>query len=879
MNPNLRCHSQEEFDQICLRLEPFVEHKPGHERIRLDRNNEKPFDTGPKACWLTRVVQWIKRIFSCNCIHPAVRIAERMLLFFEANSNFILPKHAVAIASIRKIKYAKIQNRRYESLKNVTGDTRKFSEAARRELQNEIANFEAEKARKQNELETYVVTAQDISRDLMQSAKQESSRILSDADDVVQHKIQLADKSRVQRAAAMENEELRVKRRHREVQDNIERVELNCRNLNTRTANEADTKCVEASQFYEKTIAKVKELIDKMRSEVLKQFDDIKNQAKKEGIKEIEASKEKAKKEANALIDKIKKDNENHLKSLAVELNSHVQERAFIEAQILNATEARDKAIAEAAQKCKEMLEKQVKECSTLKAQADQKIGEKERAASQRIDDLNSGIKTLKFGKQRLESKIHAVKEAPVTISCEGGEIPNVPYWTLERSPFFFSSLTWDQRKVTLADNARKATTLSLPQTDSKEKDAKVMSSSGSSAVAVPSKAGEEASKLSEKMQQVVDLKPHRIEIAKMYLTALERGLKLTASEKPEIVVELYVFAEYMGLTNYYGKEGDRESPDKDHEILLECLKYFGQDFVKIAENRSFILKMLAQGNLSPKLQSHFVNLVIVDFANFANIEEINQLNHETFLSVLKDGQKKLSESQLRSLIIRWFAIAGGGHVDRHGELLHKKINGSSIWQLCFSSPVRIYSMKGEIISALTDKSKFSYALAAATTDVTAKAKKEPVIIDDDFIECNVGVREGAKDAYGKKFTLHWGNMNLLENLKGESKSEKVFESHGVKYRVILRHQPIIHLYDPNEWYIYVESDGLRKIDFEIGYENVTVWTHEKLVSYDCVKSGTDLDYDIRKSSKPVVRAAFRAHEIKPFIRDNQLQFTITIRS
>lgn len=101
-----RCE-QGEFNAICTRLASFGQ--VGQERIAFDALN-KPI-LQPKAPWLSRVVSYFKRLFSCDT-HPAERVAQCILQFFEENRKNILPEHLLVISKLSAIKCTSAQTKR-----------------------------------------------------------------------------------------------------------------------------------------------------------------------------------------------------------------------------------------------------------------------------------------------------------------------------------------------------------------------------------------------------------------------------------------------------------------------------------------------------------------------------------------------------------------------------------------------------------------------------------------------------------------------------------------------------------------------------------------------------------------------------------------------
>lgn len=888
MDP-LTCQTQGEFDQICSRLERFADNSSGHERIRLD-NNEKPINTYPKACWLSRVIQWIKRIFSCNRIHPAVRVAEKMLSFFEANAKFILPKHALAISSIRKIKKANVPNIdiRYAFLKSVAGDATRFAYAARKEIHQEIADLITEKVRHQRAYGNQVVAAQNRSEDLIAEAKRKSAQIVSAARDTASNMIKRAERTIAEKADGMEKEESYIRRRLKGLEDQIPDIENHCLVLNSCTDQQTRLQLAEANQFYEKMVKKANDDSNKMRSEAAEKILETKNRAQYEANIEIGLLKESAAKEIEDIGEKGKKEAEElRLKSTS-QLKALSENIDDMRRRVKEASEARDQLIEGTKLRCKEMLDKQAQHCQELKAEAEEKIAAKEKTASEGIEKLNEVIKGLEAQVKTLESQQKAVSDAPVTIICRNGEIPNVPYLTLSGIPFLSSRLSWREKTSAAAAAAVLPPTKEADnkQADSKEKNSTVKNAEGSAATAVPSKASEKSVALSleptseqdlevdfaEEMlktkSMVVDLKAYHIDTVKLLLESLQN--KFPPSQKSETMVELFILAETMGFLDFYGQ-------GKNHEVVAECIKYFGNKFFQITENCSFILKLLTQGNLPVPLQTVFLKRISSYLSNFARMDEICKLNHEMFLRILKDGKHRLTPTELYSLNIRWLAVAGEGQVDRHGGLLYKIIDDTSLWELCFSQESD--TRKGEVISELTDQTKFSAALAREIKSC-AEAKEKKAKLEK---QTEVTLQQGQ----AVKYRIKWSNMHLICSLDGiptvpEQLHYKDIVHNGKPYRVILRAE-MSNGHSDSIFYIYVESrHDLKewKADFQI--DNCREWTFEQLVNtlgHKYLIAGYKVDNVFRRSNNFAIRAEFRfGKEILNFIRNDTLEFSITIR-
>lgn len=92
--------SEKEFHAACSELLLFG--TTNHERISFDSRTNQ-IKTFAKACWLSRVITYIKRLFCCQA-HPAERVAERLLGFFESHEKMIAFEHFEALSKLHGIK-------------------------------------------------------------------------------------------------------------------------------------------------------------------------------------------------------------------------------------------------------------------------------------------------------------------------------------------------------------------------------------------------------------------------------------------------------------------------------------------------------------------------------------------------------------------------------------------------------------------------------------------------------------------------------------------------------------------------------------------------------------------------------------------------------
>lgn len=113
-----------EFNSVCQKLMAFG--IKNHERIQFDQTNH--LQTCAKANWLSRVVSYIKRLFCCD-IHPAERVARRLITYLETNRKLIQMEHLPAVAKLFQIKNVfPHTSQRIQTLFAEVSSLKKFSE-------------------------------------------------------------------------------------------------------------------------------------------------------------------------------------------------------------------------------------------------------------------------------------------------------------------------------------------------------------------------------------------------------------------------------------------------------------------------------------------------------------------------------------------------------------------------------------------------------------------------------------------------------------------------------------------------------------------------------------------------------------------------------
>lgn len=505
MNPdlNLRCRSEKEFNDICSRLENFTKNTPGHERILFD-DHGKLVATGPREKWCTRVIQWLKRFFSCNHHHPAIRIANNVVSFFEANTNFIKTEHALALSSVYKIKHVKASdiNPRYEALKLA------------------------------------VKSNSSTSGSQIETAKQTCEKILADAKE---------------------------------------------------------------------------------------EADNIRKQAKKDA----EAAQQK-------------------------EMSSHKDKLQSV-LQNISTMEEKLKKLTATAQE-EETRVKQLRE-QTLK--------DVEKASSEKLKKLQSTITELEKKKDVLNTKIHAVEDAPLTLICKDGTLPGVPFKVLKDVPFISSLISCKQTFDKVQNLKSSANSSSEDVKEASEQNA-------AGAAPLPLDADLETNK-TEKMTgseiREVDLKQYSLKVVRQYVS-LQQSTTTGPLETPEEMAELF------DLTIYLTGGTAPKADFFENEKLLKQSKY-----------RQYLIKSLNQQSVNPALQEIFINILVKYSANFFT-HEVAELNHSLFLAFLNklpNPSFKIHYDSIQDWVKKNNSEIEGFDLLKKTAHIQFSTTRTSIWNLCFS--------------------------------------------------------------------------------------------------------------------------------------------------------------------------------------------------
>lgn len=89
--------SKESFQASCDALLKFQSDK-NHSIIEIDDRNQ--ITTRAKSNWCSRIISCIKRFFSCDTLHPAEKVAARLVAIFEHNKEHITEAHFYAISRL-----------------------------------------------------------------------------------------------------------------------------------------------------------------------------------------------------------------------------------------------------------------------------------------------------------------------------------------------------------------------------------------------------------------------------------------------------------------------------------------------------------------------------------------------------------------------------------------------------------------------------------------------------------------------------------------------------------------------------------------------------------------------------------------------------------
>lgn len=791
MNNDLVCHSQQEFNEICSKLERFTVNTSGpHQRIKLD-NLGKPIDTQPKACWLSRVVMWLRYAFSCGWRRQSrgTYVAEKVVLFFEANRAFLKPRHSLALACLNKIKYKTsfyFIGDRYAALKDAVEDQKRYTEQAI------IQGKEKIDAHK-----NFVDT-------LCQQMHEEGEKVT--------------------RAANALFAEAQATKRN---------AEAWCQQAFSDTRQQAQ-------KIMEAAVAQNQVNYENSQAIAKAQVDKIINNAK-----------------ADAAI--VEKQGSDRLVAL-------VQNIGVAEQRLKDATTAADRAEAEVAAKRKQDLAKATEDAAAIVETARKNVGALEKAAMDGIDTLNATIKNLEARRATLYSKIHAVEDCPATLVCEGGEIPNVPYRTLEGLPFLSGVLTWDMRAETVDKHAQATISLASNQ---KEKDSKSsvepvkaadVPKTAPAATAAPAALSldhdlpgavslemDKAEELVKTKIMKIDLRPHRVEVVqKLLVVALMKDLTHLGPQKPEFIAELFALGHFLALPH-------------DHAMHTHCKWIFkNPEFLKDDANCLFLLRSVIQGSVHVELQEHFFNIIRDNLKLFSKFPETASLSHERFVTLLTKSSQ-LSDNRLRALVRNWVSKASNGEVSKHMELLTRKTGENSIWSICFSKVSTTKS--GEIMQEMTDAVAFASAQAAFAEYDKKKAEDS----------------EKAKSPKQKESgwsTFDWRDMSrIISSTTKQLSFSTALKFNNKEYKILMVSPEKMH---PNRLEIFIENltDSAEdfKVDFRI--ENVQY-------TYGSLKAENFLLTAKRSAAfGPCVGAWFDIkQEIRPYVRNDTLRISINIRN
>lgn len=188
-----------EFNRVCQDLMLFGQKT--HERIAFDANNLP--STHAKPNWLSRVVRYLKRLFSCDKTHPAEVVARRILLFFQANEKWTKPEHFSVLSKMEKIRnVSDIAQLQLNQLFNKYSQnfSEKLSEVDREKKL--AGNLIAEAKKKEDQI---IENALKISSELIEKTVAESEKIKGEAENNKKQANDLATKAKKKEIEIIDN--------------------------------------------------------------------------------------------------------------------------------------------------------------------------------------------------------------------------------------------------------------------------------------------------------------------------------------------------------------------------------------------------------------------------------------------------------------------------------------------------------------------------------------------------------------------------------------------------------------------------------------------------------------------------------------------------
>lgn len=745
---NFRCNSQDEFNKYVGELELFTLATDGHERINFD-TPEKLISTKGKDFWIIRVVKWIARFITCSSEHPAQQIAHKIIDFFETNKDFLLPEHNLGLAAISKIKPATGPDisARYLSLKQY------------------VLGHEAH----EKKVSPHFLSRINAS---IENANQTASGIIAQAKETESKKIA-----------------------------NVKKIEAESNDYRVRVEKWGKDFIAEKQEQAEKDIQKLKSEASKEISAAKTKAEQEIQEIRKNGMKEFEEERQKIMTQLEQAKGNLLKLEETHKKTV---LNQELESKS-----------AKDKTTAEVAH-----------------IQAD---------AKSKITELESEVKRLEAAKCNLLAKMHLVQETPVLIKCKDGEIPSVPYKYLFAETFFSAFLRWKENVKAVESFGKESgngvqiavTVANLSSdpisSDSKsagEKDAKSTKSCVSTAVgqtaakasgialaSLENSQGNVAASSSfslipmsldptekqtseerdalmlnrlDKEKPFIDLRDFPIITVRKFIELLEKQvekqpLDLNGMTK-EGVIELYSLAEYI-------------IADVSHPIFKMCDDYFRNiKFLAEATNLRFLVSALVNERRVP-IRKFLLNQIGVNLSLFRHVDELDLLNHTDLVKLLQLGGHTISVRRKVELLRRWFDKMASTESDqvKVKEILLKKIEGESLWDICFS---------GQDINNIVNQLKLNLSRIEAVNDAR-KSIKLPHSVQ---IELNKWTDSSMK--VGHEMTVGDGKVNLFYYYRKDVGQLEVYfqdtKGRNIKFDVQLQHNKLYT-------YEHIVIGGLKK--------------------------------------------------------------------
>lgn len=685
MNP-LVCQNQKEFDAIGADLKLFAQDDANHNRIVLDQNG-KPIATTAKACWLSRVVQWIKRLFTCRQ-HPAHRVADCALAFFEANETFLKPYHALAVEGIRRIK--KVTDPaipgRITHLLDVIGDTNRYLEAHRKEL-----DHERETTRRDCEaMKAEAVRTQNAADAALQAAHRNAKQIDADAKgNAAEIERQVVEAARTVRAKADTYRTDTCRATDEHCAKIREQALEHMRKTMVEAQNALQAKREEGRLAYEAELLKAREIVKNACDEASRIRDDAIASAKK-----TTADEEAKIRKALAL----KEQEIQRLEAKSRELGiAHYKALQSMDVLIGQGKDQKDQLIAQGNKAAEATLAKAAKEADALKqigqqdgvkiivdarkeadairkkAEQDGEALKKEiegrlQATRDQLDALNKEKVKLEADKAGLVAKIQAMQETRITIYCKDGTIPDMRFSLLKDLEYLCTQIKWTKKTD---DELKQAKADGLVQRAANQAEAK---GAGAQPAVPPGgimdmSPEDDPAQLLETHKGFLDLRAHKKNTVEYFLKNPVLKLPVGFDVSGFLGAWIELFTLYAAVF-----------PKGDVERLKIFTQFFGDKGLV-----PFLLRALAAENPNKPFQEFAFSLIdAARVKEFTAMKELGSVSRDMMIRILKSGHA-LDKREVIRFVHSWFKGACKGQPAI--ELLTDKgPSGESIWDLCFKN-------------------------------------------------------------------------------------------------------------------------------------------------------------------------------------------------